>query len=242
MDDSLTKYIKECKSKNISDEEIIKNLTAHGWPLEKIKPLLTNTVLEQPISTTKQTRLFFKSKIFIIIFIFTIVGGLFGIYYLLNSKTIVDNKYGFKFTNIQGWNKISPRENAYLSLATIKDNGIIFSYFDLRIQPNTMPEKFITKMLSDDYTDKFSEMCEETYKNINFNYLGIEKIIIPGTNSYKCKSEGVGTNTSGNILVMENYFIVKPKFDLLITTSYQKNLSEEAENVKRIINSLQIIN
>lgn len=36
MDNSLTKYIKECKSKNISDEEIIKNLTTHGWPVEKI--------------------------------------------------------------------------------------------------------------------------------------------------------------------------------------------------------------
>lgn len=242
MDDPLAKYIKECKSNNISDEEITKNLTMHGWPIEKIKPLLENTTPEQSIPTIKQSRPSSKSKIFLIIFLLIFIGGLITAYIFLNSKTIVDNKYGFKFTNIQGWNKIAPRESAYLSLATIKNSKFIFSYLDLRIQPNTMPEKFWTKMLSKDYTDEFSKMCEETDENISFNYLGIEKISIPGTNSYKCKSEGVGTNTNGNILVMENYFIVKPKFNLLISTSYQKNLPEEATNVKRLMDSLQIIN
>lgn len=40
MDDPLKKYIKECKSKNISNEEIIKNLTSKGWPIEKINQAL----------------------------------------------------------------------------------------------------------------------------------------------------------------------------------------------------------
>lgn len=36
MENPLIKYIKECKNKNITDEEIIKNLTSKGWPIEKI--------------------------------------------------------------------------------------------------------------------------------------------------------------------------------------------------------------
>jgi len=40
MDDPLTKYIKECNIKNISNEEIIKNLTTKGWPVEKINQIL----------------------------------------------------------------------------------------------------------------------------------------------------------------------------------------------------------
>lgn len=40
MDDQLIKYIKECRSKNISNEEIIKNLSSKGWPIEKINQVL----------------------------------------------------------------------------------------------------------------------------------------------------------------------------------------------------------
>lgn len=47
MDDPLTKYIKECRSKNISDEEIIKNLTIHGWPIEDIKLSLNQSTKQR---------------------------------------------------------------------------------------------------------------------------------------------------------------------------------------------------
>ena len=241
MDDELIKYIQECKSKNISDEEIIKNLTSKGWPVEKIK-LLLSTIPEQLIPITKQHNPPSKSKFFLIIFLFIFLGGLVMFYIYLNSRTIIDNKYGFKFKNTQGWNKISPRENAYLSLATIKNSKFIFSYLDLRIQPNEMPLKFINKMLTKDYTDELAKMCQETAEEISSTYLGIEKINIPKTNSYKCKYEGVGKNTNGNILLIESYIIIKPKFNLIITTSYQKNLPKEEENVKRLIDGLQIIN
>ena len=61
MEDSLIKYIKECKSKNISDEEIIRNLTLHNWPIEKIKqaflqinPIpVSTTISDQSVSLTK---------------------------------------------------------------------------------------------------------------------------------------------------------------------------------------------
>ncbi len=56
MDDSLIKYIKECKSKNISDEEIIKNLISKGWSIEKINQILFQinklSILDQSISTS----------------------------------------------------------------------------------------------------------------------------------------------------------------------------------------------
>lgn len=60
MEDPLIKYIKECKNKNFSDEDIIKNLTTKGWPIEKINQafLQMNTIQipqnpapSQPVST-----------------------------------------------------------------------------------------------------------------------------------------------------------------------------------------------
>ena len=54
IDERLRPYIEECQKNKISDEEIIKNLTEHGWPINIVKESMSllsppNT---HPVSTS----------------------------------------------------------------------------------------------------------------------------------------------------------------------------------------------
>jgi hypothetical protein len=192
-------------------------------------------------SQIKKSSSFFKILSLIFFGVLMVVFGFFVFKRLYNSTEIIDVNNGFKFSSIVGWKKISSREGSYLSLATISEDQFIISYADIRIIPNDMPEKFIGRMLSEDKTNEISEMCQNNSKEVGTKFLGIEKLSIPGTNSYKCMSEGVGDNTNGNILLMDQIVIIKPENNIIISTSYQKNLQEEKIKVDNLISGFEII-
>lgn len=48
IEEQLIKYINDCKSKNISDDEIKKNLQEHGWPIKMIQEALNINVSINP--------------------------------------------------------------------------------------------------------------------------------------------------------------------------------------------------
>lgn len=96
VSEELLNYVKECRIKNISDKEIIENLSSHGWPIDKINEVLNlnqqvaqENSVNQKInfsiptqSKNKDNKLSFKIIIFLIL---TLIGVITISIFLVNS-------------------------------------------------------------------------------------------------------------------------------------------------------------
>lgn len=235
-------YFKHMDNLNNTIVSTVSLDTSSVTPLTN-EPTQSNVIpsTDQQSSYTNKTK-WIPRMITGLLFILVIGVGVIFATKFIKSSVVIDQNNGFKFSDTRGWVKIPPREGANLSLATFREKQFIFSYAEVRALPNNMPDKFISRMLSEDNTLEITEMCKNTATDKKMEFLGIERVNIPSTNSYKCKFEGIGENTNGNIVVMETLFVTKPKINLLITTVYQKNLPEEKANVDRLMSGFQIIN
>jgi hypothetical protein len=209
---------------------------------EPIIPPLTNTITPSA-STPKSSKLkYLITALLIIIFI----GIAFWVFFLfIYHRSITDKEHGFKFTIISGWEVTPSQEGIDLSLATFhtsEGKKFIFSLATLVISPDKTPDEFITRMLNEDNTETIREICKNGAVEKKMTFTNIERLNIPNTNSYKCTSEyNGGPNNNYNTFVFESYFIQKPKYNLLLSTTYQKNLPQEARAVKRLVKGFKVI-
>ena len=123
----IADYISQSRATGLADGQIASNLIASGWSKEQIQPYLVGPTKTAP-EATDQNQLVSKKSVRILWVLVGLVIAATSIitYVVLNTNaSITDSKYGFVFTDIHGWKKISPRNGAYISLATTNNNTVL---------------------------------------------------------------------------------------------------------------------
>lgn len=169
----------------------------------------------------------------VLILLALFIAFIFGIKYL-NEAVFVDFSHGFILTDIKGWKAIPPKEGAYKSLATSKDN-IIISYADIRFikKGKILDERTMVRIAKEECQNSTNE------PNITSKNAEVEEFQKNGSTVVKCNVEGLGVvNKLPTIITMYSFFGSKDNV-LVITTSYPKGNNLEEIKAQRLIDGLK---
>lgn len=189
-----------------------------------------------------------KSKVAIII-IFLVVGTLIGmigagVYLFLFSGGIVDGtvtseEYKFKIVGLYGWEEIYPVEDAYMSFATVDENGIIVSYADIR----PVIKEFIGKSdleIKQEIEDICQDVIVEESETTEYSF---HEVTINSISGYQCKATTKALQTH-EVTVIILTTLISPDshpYDYAISTSYPEGYSEERTKVENFINGFYLL-
>jgi len=208
----------------ITNQSVINQPVNTPFKNPSVNPVLSN----EKQSSTKYM------KIILIMFFLILLVLVVGYLVMNTNNEIIDKQYFFKFANTKGWKKIPPKEGAYLSLATTKDN-IIISYVDIR--------PLLKEKLPQNKEADIQKLCNDTIKQINAQNIKFEPIQVNNVSGFKCSHEEQETNTS-NILQGSEYTLFKGdnlKYIYIIIISYPKDNIEEANKVEQLIQGFQTL-
>ena len=233
-------YIKTSKIAGYTTAQIELSLLKVGWTKEQIEPYLdlnTDTKVINPHRIYGGQYGWKLVKIGILVI--TIIS-LPIIKQMYTDNTVISEKYGFKFTSIQGWRKVKPTYNSYISLEVIPNDKFKFSVAGVGIVIE-INGKFLGKVNPNKIKGYFSSQCKTIANKKNLHYIGIETLQIPKTNSYKCTLKEKTKSKFGTLSIFEHYFIVKKKYNILLFANYFNDYPEGKIYIKKLMDDFQVV-
>ncbi len=238
-------YIKASKNSGYTNAQIELSLLNVGWTKEQIEPYLNLNTDTKVVGPNRMDFGQYGWKLVKIGILVLIIISLPIIKQLYTDNTIMSEKYGFKFTSIQGWRKVKPTYNSYISLEVIPkevipNNKFKFSVAGVGIVVE-VNGKFLGKVNPHKIRGYFSSQCKTIANKENLHYIGIETLQIPKTNSYKCILKEKVKSKFGTLSIFEHYYIVKKKYNILLFASYLSNYPEGKIYIKKLVDNFQVV-
>lgn len=233
-------YIKASKISGYTTAQIELSLLKVGWTKEQIEPYLDLNTDTKVISPHRIYWGQYGWKLVKIgILVITIIS-LPIIKQMYTDNTVISDKYGFKFTSIQGWRKIKPRDGSLFSLEIIPNNKFKVWVAGMEIIAK-VNGKFLGKVNPNKIRSSFSEQCRASADKQDLQYVGTETLQIPKTNSYKCTLKEKRKSKFGTLSIFEHYFIVKKKYNILLFANYFNNYPEGKIYIKKLMDDFQVV-
>lgn len=233
-------YIKAAKASGLSSSQIAANLVKAGWPQEQVTLAIDSASSSDVALPTNKPSNSQKQLLIVGGVLFFLVLIMPFLKYMVERNTMVEPKYGFSFSNLSGWRKIPPIEGADISLETIPSWNISFSVANLRIkaEPNVyMMGRIPMKEIRSTYMSR----CQSLATALRYEYLSTETVDIADTFTLKCKLEGKIQNKNANMIVQEDYYIIKKKYNLLISASYRKDFPQGEALINQLMNGFKVL-
>lgn len=233
-------YIKSAKASGQTSEQIEAALIKAGWPREQIKSYIVTPVILGVAIPENEHKKSVTSKLKLIGFVLIAMSIILPIIKLIAiNNTLIDEKYGFKLRNIMGWRKVGPWDNANYSLEVVPNLKYSFPVATVSIaaEPNT----YLLGKSEKELKVFFSKSCRELAVTSNLQYLRIESLSIPDTNSFKCTFQERNKNKHGDISIQIQVFIIKKKYNIIMSAFYLKNFPEGLSYIDRLIGEFQVI-
>lgn len=239
-------YIKASKIAGYTTAQIELSLLKVGWTKEQIEPYLD---LNTDTKVINPHRIYWGQygwKLVKIGILMITIISLPIIKQIYTDNTVISDKYGFKFTSLQGWRKVKPRYNSYISLEVIPkevipNNKFKFSVAGMEIITE-VNGKFLGKVNANEIRVYFSAQCRAFADKQGLQYAGTETLQIPKTNSYKCTLKEKTKSKFGTLSIFEHYFIVKKKYNILLFANYFNDYPEGKIYIKKLMDDFQVVN
>lgn len=234
-------YIRTAQASGLSNDQITHNLIQAGWPKEQIERAFGNypplAARPLPHGKTSSQQIMVMAGVIMIFLIFLLPL----VKFVATSNTLVNRKYGFEFSNLSGWRKIPPIDGSDISLESKPTWNISFSVANvgIRAEPN---QYMMGKIPEKEIRSTYISQCQSTAEASKYEYLGTETIDIADTFTLRCRFEGKIQNKNANIIVQDNYYIVKKKYNLLLSASYRKDFPQGELLIKQLIDGFRVLN
>ena len=184
-----------------------------------------------------------SKKLIFLIFTVIILAGAGIAYLVVNDPTAIafkglkDTEYGFQFADITGWRRIDPRQNAYLSLATL-ENETVVSYADVR-----PIDKRFNLPLDEEAQQLIANLCAGVAEQYGASDEVLDPVEMNNVTGYRCLLSTTNATTGQSQTFMQ-YILVGPADharDYIITISHPSDDLLEATKATSLVNSFSVL-